>query len=100
MIGLAAFADHLELAPEQHEPLARLMERAAGALADERSAAGSVFRARPVDARCGKNPAAQRGGPLRPGEFARRPGQRGCRQLRIWRNGCAKRSAIIGADRN
>ena len=36
MIGLAAFADHLELAPEQHEPLSRLMERAAGALADER----------------------------------------------------------------
>ncbi len=36
LIGLAAFAEHLELAPEQHEPLARLMERAAGALADER----------------------------------------------------------------
>jgi hypothetical protein len=36
LIGLAAFTEHLELAPEQHEPLSRLMERAAGALADER----------------------------------------------------------------
>jgi hypothetical protein len=36
LIGLAALSEHLELAPEQHEPLARLMERAAGALADER----------------------------------------------------------------
>jgi hypothetical protein len=36
LIGLAAVSDHLELAPEQHEPLALLMERTAGALADER----------------------------------------------------------------
>jgi hypothetical protein len=36
LIGLAAVSDRLELASEQHEPLARLMERAAGALADER----------------------------------------------------------------
>ncbi|MGD0174174.1 MAG: histidine kinase N-terminal 7TM domain-containing protein [Anaerolineales bacterium] len=36
LIGLAALSEHLELAPEQREPLARLMERAAGALADER----------------------------------------------------------------
>ena len=36
LIGLAATAEKLDLAPEERENLARLMERAAGALADER----------------------------------------------------------------
>jgi hypothetical protein len=35
LIGLAALSEHLDLVPEQRDPLARLMERAAGALADE-----------------------------------------------------------------